>query len=94
MPSVDRHLSDQVAGITSAHDPLDAVLDRDGLDVALEHGEERPVLARVDEELARVEMDVCRQPGEPLTLGLVEHCEDGDSGNLVLGDHKQTLPDD
>ena len=54
-PERDRHLAEDVARLALADDALDPVDELDRLDAALEHGEERPLVALVRRVLARRE---------------------------------------
>ena len=64
----DRHLAEDVAGVALADHALDPVDELDRLDAALEHGEERALVALVRRVLARDEADVGRRAREPLAL--------------------------
>ena len=74
-----------------ADDALDPVDELDRLDAALEHGEERALVALVRGVLARRERDVRRRAREPLALGLGEAGEDRDRADLLGGDHPASL---
>ena len=65
----DRHLPEDVARLPPADDALDPVDELDRLDAALEHREQRPLVALVHRVLAGREADVGRGAGEPLALG-------------------------
>ena len=86
-PERDRHLAEDVARTALADDALDPVDELDRLDAALEHGEERPLVALVRRVLARHEADVGRRAGEPLALRRAESREDRDAGDLVGRHH-------
>ena len=83
----DRHLSDQLAHTTSADDTGDPIHLRDRFQPSFEHGEQRAVVALVDDVLARHEADVRRDPSEPLALDRAEIREDGDASDLVRRHH-------
>ena len=65
----DRHLAEDVARVALADDALDAVDEPHRLDAAVEHREERPLVALVSRELARAEADVGRGAADALALG-------------------------
>ncbi len=62
----------------------------DRLQPALEHREQRPLVARVDRVLAGHEPDVRREPGEPLALAAIERGEDRDGADLLRRHHRRT----
>ena len=89
VPSVIGTSPKMSPGRALADDALDPVDKLDRLDAALEHGEERALVALVRGVLARHEADVGRRAGKPLALGSAESREDRDSGDLVRRHHEQ-----
>ena len=86
----DRHLAEDVAGMAVAEDALDAVEELDDLEVPVEHGEERPLVALGDCVLARLDMDVRRCLGDSAKLFLRQLGEERNGGDLVCGHHRPT----
>ena len=74
-------------GQALAEHALDAVDELDDLDPALEHGEERALLALVHRVLTGGETDVRAGPREPLAVGRRERREQRDVCDLVARDH-------
>ena len=92
-PERDRHLADEVAHHPPADDGLDAVDDLDRLEPALQHREQRSLVARVHQVLPGQDPDVGGEPCEPRPLGGPEVREELDTGDLVCGHHGvTTLP--
>ena len=83
----DRHLAEDRARHTLAEHPLDSVDDLDDLDVALEHDEERALLAFVHRVLTGGESDISARPREPLAVGCRERREQRDVCDLFACDH-------
>ena len=73
--------------MTLPDDALDPVDLPDRLDAALQHGEERALVALVRRVLARDEAHVRRHPSKLLTLGRVESCEELDLPDLLRRHH-------
>ena len=86
-PERDRHLPDELTDDAAADDALDPVDERDRLQATLEHGEQRPLVTRVDRVLARHDADVRRNPRKPLALDRAETGEDRDADDLLRRHH-------
>ena len=78
-------------GLPLADDALDPVDELDRLDAALEHGEQRALVALVGRVLARHEADIGRHPGQPLAGVPIERREDRDRPDLVRRHHRRVL---
>ena len=74
-------------GLALADDALDPVDELDRLDAALEHREQRALVALVRGVLARRQPDVRRDAGEPLALRLAQAGEQRDRRDLVRRHH-------
>ena len=74
-------------GLPLADDALDPVDELDRLDPALEHGEQRALVALVRRVLARHEADVRGQPRQLLDLRGREPGEERDLADLLRGHH-------
>lgn len=86
----DRHLSHDLPGAARADDALDPVHELDDVEPALDHGEQRTLLALVQRILAGHEADVGGQPREALAIGRIP-LEEGDPADLLRGHHRGRL---
>jgi hypothetical protein len=79
----DRHLAEDVARVAHADDARDAVGQLDRLDPALEHREQRALLALVCGVLAGAEAEVRRHARKPLPRTLAESGEERDAREIL-----------
>ena len=86
-PEHDRNLSEDVPRVALSDDTLDPVDGLDRLDQSVEHGEERPVVARVGGVLAWREAEVGSHTGKPLAGVLVESREHRDRRDVIRCHH-------
>jgi hypothetical protein len=69
----------------------DAVEELDDLEVPVQDGEQRPLVALVDGPLGGQEVDVGGDVREPLELSPGQRLEEGDGGDLVGRDHADSM---
>jgi hypothetical protein len=86
-PQHDRHLAEDVPGEALADDALDPVDGLDRLDAAVEHGEDRALVALVGSIFPRHQANVRRHPRKLLSLGCVQRREGVDFADLLRGHH-------
>ena len=91
-PEHERHLAEEVPGVTLTDDALDPVDELDRLDATLEHGEQRALAALMDRVLARCEADIRRRSGELLPLGRVESRKQRNPTDLLSRHHVLPTP--